>query len=224
MNARGRAAGFTLVELILAVGLSTVVLIGAFSMLTSMIQYEVEAGRKGSVTGGSLMSLGAMNADIAAASCLVTPPLSGVPGDSLVVCTNWSRQAKQGDPNGNFLDSTSGNTIYSYCYDPANFLIRGMSQSGACPAVGAAPPVCTVAGYPTGTVLATGVYRDKNGSLLFQYDTTTPGAIQLHYVVGNPNAGTVSGPGAGNNQTNFANPVSLAIDTKILMENWTSGN
>lgn len=219
-SSKGRA-GFTLIELIIAVSLSTVVLLGVFSIMTTMVQTEVDATRKGSVTAWSLASINSMNMDIAGSSCVVQPPAAGSAGDSLVLCSNWSRQSSNGGPpNGGKIDPTQPNNVVYFCYDGSN--IRRLYQANTnCPAAGAGAPACTAGSYGANNVVATGVYRDALGDAIFLWDSTTLGAIRVRFTVGNRNTGTVT---AGNPGTSFANPQYMDFDTRVVMENWSPGN
>ena len=91
MRTKGDRRGFSLLELIIAMCLSSVVLITVFSIAASMVQFEVEGGRKGSVTAWSLASITNMNRDIANSSVIEWPNGAGASADSLVLCTNWTR-------------------------------------------------------------------------------------------------------------------------------------
>jgi type II secretory pathway component PulJ len=83
---RRRSGGFSLIELVIAVSLSTIVLIGVFSMMTSMVQLEVAGQRGGTVNAWSLASLVAMNREIEGASVVVYPTAGTA--DALVLCSN----------------------------------------------------------------------------------------------------------------------------------------
>lgn len=214
--------GFTLLELILAVSISSVVLITVFSIAASMVQFEVESGRHGSVTAWSLAAISNMDRDIADAS-VVEWPLAGNPGDnSLVLCTNWSRNAVAGQPNGGQLPGSPNPAVIYYCWDSTANVLRKMILNNSCPNVGTGPPACSAAGYGAGSVVATAVYQ-YNGNWVFANDTqpnaNSNGALQekvhLQFVVGNPAQGTVNGSGTS---AIFTNPQSLTFDTRITLE------
>lgn len=216
-------AGVSLIELIIAVALSTVVLVGIFSVMTSMVQTQVEGGRKGSVTAWSLASLKSMSTDIASASSLVYPDSNSADhltsADMLVVCTNWSQKS------GDRIDATSNNQILYFCYDGTR-LWRGATDAAtntACPSPsGYSPPLCSA--IPNANAIATSVYRGdaktSNSAPVFYPSAGTLGAVRLNFIVGNPSQGTVSGGGTAD----FKNPQSLKFDTKVQMENWSSAN
>jgi prepilin-type N-terminal cleavage/methylation domain-containing protein len=206
--------GFTLIELIVAVALSTIVLIGVFSLMTNMVQTEVTSMRNGTVTVWSLASISAMNADIVGSSYLSYP--SPGPGqDSLVTCTNWSPIAAAGGVAGP-VNTAAGNTVYEYCYLPAsNVLLRNVITNAVAACPGAAP-ACVVGLYSSG-IVATGVYRDSAGDPVFtaQPTSTNANAVRLHFVIGNPAVGVSAG---GNGTTSLAIPQSINYDTQIILE------
>lgn len=214
MTPRKKTAGFTLIELIVALSLSSIVLVGVFSIMTSMVQYEIEGGRKGSVTAWSLASISAMNRDIANASVIEYPNV-GASADSLVLCNNWSRLMSP--PNGAMMSALApAPTVVYYCYDAAANALRKMTVTGNCPNVGAGPPSCDAGTYGSGSVIATSVYRDLSNNIVFTNDAQTTNAIRLRFSVGNPAQGTVAGSGTS---ASFVNPQSVTFDTKVLMEN-----
>jgi prepilin-type N-terminal cleavage/methylation domain-containing protein len=221
LKKRRGQAGFTLVELIVASVISSVVLIGMFSIMTSMVSAEIDGMRNGTVTSWSLAGIGVLNADISGAGA-IGYPASGVADDSLVVCTNWSTRTA---PPA-VVDSSAGNTVYSYCLDTTdgfplkNTLLRNVAINAvaACPTVAKTP--CTVAGYSdaanTAPIVATGVYRDPNGDSVFLTDPNTMNAVRLRFVVGNPAASSVSAGSNGGTVT--AQPVSVPFNTEIILE------
>jgi prepilin-type N-terminal cleavage/methylation domain-containing protein len=216
-RARG---GFTLLELVIALSLSSIVLIGVFVMTASMVQYEAEGLRKGSVNGWSLASLVAMNREIENASVLVYPTAGGQ--DTLVVCSNWSRlmTTTGGGPLG-----PGATTVFYYCWDSTVNVLRRWAPPTACPASGSfSPPACTAAAYGgASSMMATGVYRDAALDSIFTADPSSAGTVRIRYVVGNPAAGAAANE--GNGLTNFANPQTMAFDTRISLDRaFGSGN
>ncbi|MBI4377042.1 MAG: prepilin-type N-terminal cleavage/methylation domain-containing protein [Elusimicrobia bacterium] len=110
----GASRGFTLVELLIAVALSLIVLMGVVSMAAWMISRQYEGIRKGEVTGAVLYSLGRMNKELADGTYLAQPA-----GADRVIrgCSNWSTMLSPPgrlDPNPN-----TPVTAFYYCYAPA---------------------------------------------------------------------------------------------------------
>ncbi|MBI3564677.1 MAG: prepilin-type N-terminal cleavage/methylation domain-containing protein [Elusimicrobia bacterium] len=218
MRIRQNRGGFSLLELIIAMSLSAVVLITVFSIAASMVQFEVEGGRKGSVTAWSLASIANMNRDIASASVIEWPNGAGAADNNLVLCTNWSRL--MAPPNGAVLSAAvgPGPTVIYYCWDSATNVLRRMVLGGNCPNVGVGPPACNAANYGAGSVVATAVYQNA-GNFLFTVDTSVKNAVRTRYVVGNPAQGQVNSTGGGASGVVFQNPQSMAFDTRIVLEN-----
>jgi prepilin-type N-terminal cleavage/methylation domain-containing protein len=217
---RSHRKGFTLLELVIALALSSIVLIGVFSMMASMVQYEAEGLRKGSVNGWSLASLVAMNREIEGASVLVYPTTGGQ--DTLVVCSNWSRLMTGG---GGVINTNGGATssFSSYCWDSTSNILRRKVTAGACPnSLGYVPPACTALAYGgASSMMATGVYRDTALDPFFTADPTSTGTIRIRYIVGNPAAG--ASPNEGNGLTKFTNPQSMAFDTRVTLDKAVGG-
>ena len=212
-----RRRGFTLLELVIALALSSIVLVGVFAMMASMVQYEAEGLRKGSVNGWSLASLVAMNREIEDASVLVTPRTGGA--DTLVVCDNWSRLMNK-TGGATLMGGASVSTVYQYCWDPTVNVLRRMTSQpgGGCPSsLGYALPTCNAATYGAASVMATGVYKDTAGDNIFTADPTSTGTIRIRYTVGNPTAGTAAA-NEGNGLTNFQNPQTMSFDTRISLD------
>jgi hypothetical protein len=233
MRLRRRSKGFTLIELIIAASLSTIVLIGVFSLMSSLVQTEVAGMRNGTVTAWTLANINTMNMDIAGASYIAVPAAGGN-GDSLVVCTNWSATALgPATPgvvnklaNAPILGTPAVNAVYYYCYDTADsapfknailrkILVNPAGGAGACPNVA---PACLSGNYPGDSIVATGIYRDAANDKIFTADPPTlnahTNAVHLHFVVGNPNPGTSAG--GGQEATNV--PQSIPFDTRIILE------
>ena len=235
MSKRRNSSGFTLVELIVAVVLGAIVLMGSFSILTNMVTAEVNGMRAGTVTAWTLAGINTMNTDIAGAGAL-SYPAPGAADDNMIVCTNWFSDHSGGASQE--VVAGAPNTVSYYCWDtidaaPSPFnhalLRRVEAHAGstvnpldpaACPTL---PPVCRQSVYAGGafgsdTIVATGVYQDPNNALarIFNADLNTLNAVRLRFVVGNPAPNQVSA--GGNNGTVTAAPVSIPFNTEIILE------
>jgi prepilin-type N-terminal cleavage/methylation domain-containing protein len=222
MKAKDRR-GFSLLELIIALSISSVVLITIFSIAASMIQYEVEGERKGSVTAWSLASISNLNRDVAGASVIEWPNGAGSADNSLVLCNNWSRSgpmppAAAAPPNGGLISGLVPVTVIYYCWDSTSNVLRRWQVNGGCPNVGAGPPACNAATYGAGSVVATAVYQNA-GNWVFTNDAAVKNAVHMMFTIGNPAQGQVNSTGGGASGPVFTNPQSLAFDTKVLLEN-----
>ena len=213
-------SGFTLIEMIVGSVLASIVLLGLFNFVTTLISSQVSAERSSTVTAFSIAGIGSMNADIAAAGAVGYPAL-GATGDSLIVCRNWSNRTNPP------AAVSAGFTVdvYYYCWDTTdaapygNALLRKVVvNNGTCPTV---PPACTNGAYTGGTygantVVATGVYRDSNADPIFFTDNKTSNAVRLRYQVGDPNANAASA--GSNGGTVSATPVTIPYNTEIILE------
>src|SRR5690349_16271854 len=84
---RQDCAGFTLMELLIAVSLSLIVLITVISVFTQMVSWHFDGTRKGKSLGVILYSLDQMYKELEDASVLIMPPPAG---DVISGCSNWS--------------------------------------------------------------------------------------------------------------------------------------
>lgn len=193
---RGARAGFSLVELVIAMLLSSFVMIGIVGISAQMVRYQAEGMKKGSVTGWSLVAITAMNKEIEDGNVLVYPT-SGTPQDSLSICKNYSHLAGAALGPGSIENVT-------YCYDSTSpGYLRRAFTTGSCPALGTAPAACTAGNYPD--VVATGVYRDASSNSVFRRADEV-GGVQIRYRIGNPTP-----------TTNMPMPQTMAFDMKFAM-------
>jgi Tfp pilus assembly protein PilV len=174
--------GFSLTELIIAMLLSSFVMIGIVGIASQMVRFQVEGMKKGSVTGWSLVAITAMNKELEDGTALVYPTTATGAMDSLTICKNYSHVTNARLSAADPIESIS------YCYDAASpGYIRRNATTGSCPAMGTPPAACTA--FPE--VIATGVFRMgaipgvfPNGELFRRADDV--GGIQIRYIVGNP--------------------------------------
>ena len=223
LRRRRTSPGFTLIELLVATILSTIVLMGVFSIMTNMVTTEVNAMRNGTVTSWSLAGLSVMNTDIAGAGAIAYPPKNAVGDNNLIVCTNWSMKTT---PPAVVVTGGTNKILY-YCWDTTdatpfqNAILRkevdNPSGGESCPT---APIACNHATYGNDAIVATGVYSDGVHNLFVQ-DPLTLNAVRMRFIVGNPAANAVS---AGSNNeagvpgTVNAVPVSIPFNTEIILE------
>lgn len=189
MRARKRQAGFSLLELIIAISLASLVLIAVTNLAASAVRFQMEGIRKGSVTGWSLISFMAMSRELENGNVLVAPSTAG--GDLAYVCNNWSRLMAASP--GARLDTNNEVELIAFCYDPTTKQMWRYYNNGAgltCPS--AAPAItCSgsvPAGFATATVIAWNVER-LSGQTVFIRDNTI-GGVRVRYVVGEQAAST----------------------------------
>ena len=138
--------GFSLIELLIAISLSSMVLLGILGVATSMIRAHMEGIRKGTVTGGSVLSFVMMSREIESANVLVYPDAANVNTDLLVLCNNWSRIMP--GAGGARMNAAANVDVFSYCFNQGAKTIWRYSVSGPAVQCPASPPVIQLA---TGT-------------------------------------------------------------------------
>jgi hypothetical protein len=182
-----RSAGFSIIELVIAISLSSFVLVGVATIAAQMARSQIEGIRSGTMTGWSLVSYLSMSKEIEDANVLAFPIANGASSDSLLVCKNWSRVV-----NGKLDANAPGLvTVTQFCVDsttsPPDLILRRYSNVGAgvvCPDPGV-PVACTAT--PGGTWTETGVvgFRMEKlaGQDVFRRDNSI-GGVRLRYVIG----------------------------------------
>jgi prepilin-type N-terminal cleavage/methylation domain-containing protein len=209
--------GFTLIEMLVATVLASVVLLGLFNLVTSMVTNEVNSMRTGTVSAWSLTAAKAMTTDISGASTLRYPAAGGAGSDYLIVCSNFSpmmNTAGGGTMNGGTPKSAQ------YCYDTTEGAPYGNSilrlTTNSCPAAPVTP--CTSANYGGGSIVVTGVYRDSSNHAVFYTEPNAqiPNAVRIRYSIGNPAANAASAGSNGGTVTGA--PVSIPYNTEVILE------
>lgn len=203
---RRRRAGYSLTELVIAIALSSLVLLGVVSISAQMLRFQVEGMKKGTVTGWFIVSLMRMNKEIEDANVLVYPTTASGGADSLVGCANWSRMM-----NGKIdvYNAASPVKVFYYCYDTTALQLRRyVSEDPAltCPAgvPGYATGACGGGSWEESEVIATNVYR--NGGAAIFTRANDAGGVHIRYIVGDPTP-----------TTNMPIPQSIPYDSKIGM-------
>lgn len=184
---RKSSGGFSIIELVIAISLSSFVLVGVATIAAQMARSQIEGIRSGTMTGWSLVSYLSMSKEIEDANVLAFPIANGASADSLLVCKNWSRVV-----NGKLDANAPGLvTVTQFCVDtttsPPDLILRRYSNVGAavvCPDPGV-PVACTAA--PGGTWTETGVVGFRmeklGGQNVFLRDNSI-GGVRLRYVIG----------------------------------------
>ena len=185
--------GFSIIELVIAISLSSFVLVGVATIAAQMARSQIEGIRSGTVTGWSLVSYLAMSKELEDANVLVYPQNNLESRDAVVVCKNWSRIV------GGKLDTNAPGrvTVTQYCVDntdPTNLILRRYSSVGAgvtCPLPGAGPVACVAApGGGWTEIGVVGLRLEKlGGSNVFTRDNSI-GGLRVRYVIGRQTATT----------------------------------
>lgn len=167
-----RRDGFTLTELVIAMSLSSLVLIGLMSVATAIVRAHVNAIKHGEANGTTLYALHQMNREIEQATHIESnfPPAGALntAGSNIIKgCVNWSRYV-----NGNTSATSGGGRIntdtgdpnyqtpywFAYCVKaeaadvggrPQNTLYRHQGTPDnvtGCPNISALPATCGTAG------------------------------------------------------------------------------
>lgn len=185
MRIKRGQAGFSLLELIIAISLASLVLVAVTNLAASAVRFQMDGIRKGSVTGWSLVSFVTMSKEVENANVLVWPTGSA---DTIILCNNWSRLMAAAP--GARLDTTQPLEVIYYCYNPATKALWRYytAAAGTCPAsVAGSVPACTgAAGFPDMQQIAWNVER-LSGQNVFMRDDTIGGA-RIRYVVGQQTA------------------------------------
>lgn len=191
--------GFSIIELVIAISLSSFVLVGVATIAAQMARSQIDGVRSGTMTGWSLVSYLSMAKEIEDSNVLAFPIANGASADSLIVCRNWSRV--QNGPDRRLDKNAPGLvTVTQYCVDssdPSNLILRRYSNVGAgvtCPDPGV--PVSCVAS-PGGTWTDTGVVGFRLEKLagfpsIFTRDNSI-GGVRLRYAIGKQ-VGTTNEP------------------------------
>lgn len=195
-SSRYRSVGFSIIELVIAISLSSFVLVGVATIAAQMARSQIEGIRSGTMTGWSLVSYLSMSKEIEDANVLAFPIVNGASSDSLLICKNWSRVK---DPPDRRLDTNAPGlvTVTQFCVDsatdPPNNILRRYAKVGAavvCPDPGV-PVACTAA--PGGGWTETGVVGFRmeklGGQNVFLRDNSI-GGVRLRYVIGKQTATT----------------------------------
>jgi hypothetical protein len=190
-----KRGGFSLVELIIAIGLSSFVLIAICSLAGQVVRYQIGSIRSGGVTGWSLVSFSKMTKEIEDSNVLVWPSPGTPDADGLVACQNYSRAGSPLCGGGDLrLDCSRPVTVLRYCYQAAVAgppyvpprLWRYEDTSGnTCPASSAAavPAPCDGSGaYGTSGVVAWNI--EKNAGQSFFHRRDDIGGVAIRYVMG----------------------------------------
>ncbi|MHB2025276.1 MAG: PilW family protein [Elusimicrobiota bacterium] len=192
-----RKSGFSLIEMIIAVFLSLMVLLGIISVSTAIIREHFEGMQKGKLSGETILSLDQMDKEIENADSL-----GSVTGTAVSGCANWSNIAL-GPASGGPLNSAQPVESFYYCAaampgtNPQSYTLWRYSCVSAgppymppyhCPFP--APSPCGAALGVSGcsgpvSIVYNSLYPDPLWGATF-FGRTTEGVI-MHFMVGNIN-------------------------------------
>lgn len=234
------AAGYSLMEMIIAVTLSAIVISGIISVGASVIRFQMEGAARGDVAGWTLMNLHRLNQELESATYLSTRTANVVgtspliAANALVGCLNYS--AILGGRYVTAAGAAGDVTWFYYCpatvpAEPSLNAVQSLyrySKVGSaltCPDNAAIASITcgSPAGGLTMEVVARKFYHHNRVSgtppFFIRY-STSPG-IEMHFTIGDSSrvvAGVTS-----TNRFN-PNPVFLQIDTVIGGSNRSFNN
>jgi len=211
---------FTLVELIIALVLSTFVLVGLIGVTSQMLRYEFESSRKSTSTNWSLMALDQMKRELQQGSVLHIPA-SPTGTISLVLsgCSNWTKNTTLGyascNASGCPTDGVAANAkSFYYCVKTAGtpsgtpWLLH-YCQGPGCPAAFSSCPYPPPGSCGAGTfdVVAQDFYPDSGNAWYFKRNDDIAG-VEMQFMVG---IGTASVAGQPNAQVATAQHIKVKL-------------
>ena len=244
---RGRA-GFSLLELIISLVLSTIVLIGVITMASQLLRNEALTLKSGEVSTQTAMALDEMNKELEQATYLVHP----VGSENIISgCMNYSKALSNNggiNPfgyNGVAAGTASGNctvagvincavpvSSFYYCFASGSgtqgnldSLLRypawGATVAGVsnvCPYNGGAAPACTVGDAASHDVIILKNVSHSPGHAAYFTRDNTIGGLDIDFVVGFATS-VANGQGAGAAGFVGLSPaVAYYIDSKITLQ------
>lgn len=218
MIRRASEGGFTLIELILALSLSTFVLVGIVSVTASVLRHHFDQIRRGEANVQTLYSLQQLNVELEEATHIVPnyPPTTG--SSVLKGCKNYSaRLVSIGDGTGRY-DTTRNSEYFVYCVrsdgndSSGNAMYSLIRYAGTtCSSMGNPEAACGSGG--TFSVVALNRFYPQYPATNYFFRTNDR-RVRVSYILG------VSTP-----TTNVPNPVFFRVDTTISPEKpyWSVG-
>lgn len=211
----GRREGFTLIELIIALVLSSFILAALIGVVSQMMRGEMETSAKAAASGWSSMSLNALQKELADSTVLYCPfpdaSHPGCPGSQskvLSICGNYTLNPFTGaGPSGGPLDGDLGKVRSAYyCLweggtpTKTPWLLRYTGTT--CPI--SPTPVCGAGSYQ---VVANDIYPfDPAADFIFRRADDIAG-VQVSFTIGRSTA-TADQP----------NPAYTKVDTRLHMQ------
>jgi prepilin-type N-terminal cleavage/methylation domain-containing protein len=207
-----KRSGYTLIELIMALSLVGLVVIGVMSILSSMLQFSIQGTTRGDISGVTMLGLSRMTKEIEQATILTLPTTDG---KQIAGCINFTRLGSTA------YDTDQPTSWFNYCIKtPAAGEVQGIFRHGGdtCPS-----PITTVtcgSSPSTFTVVARHIYARDATTPIFSVDYSSSSAI-LHFIVGiaTANVTNTQMPGsidvAGGSGLKTPMPQALKVDTTI---------
>lgn len=242
-----RDAGFSLLELIISLSLSTIVLIGVIILATQLLRNEAQTLKSGQVSAQTMASLSQMNRELEQATYLA-PGLPGTAGSNIISgCINYSSTLGASSSccaSQPCVATTVGygqidcsRTVQSFYYCVAagsgvqgnlDSLLRypafgniSAGVSDKCPYNGGTAPACTLADATSHDVVISKNMSHSPAAPLagfyFKRDDAISG-VDVDFVVGYATP-VVKGQGTATaGFVGLAQPVAYYVDSKITMQ------
>ncbi len=118
--------GFSLTELLIALVLSTLVLVGIIGIASQMVRFQMESGTRGGNSDWALIALDRMNKEIQNASS-VPAPIPGGTSASLSGCSNFSIQQYNLTGTGKIRNCTCSAASSSCCVTNFYYCVATLS-------------------------------------------------------------------------------------------------
>lgn len=187
------SSGFTLVEMIIALLLSSLVLIGLIDVSANMVQRQFEGIRYGRVDSQTLLSLAQMTQTIEGATYLASPIQGGPPVMIISGCSNYSSTIGQ-------INHSQNVSWFAYCVE--NGAGQGPYDLDYYSGLGCGAPSCH---GTLQTLVYQNVWREPAPyNVPFSLNQFEDG-VDIHFDIGNPNSTAMQ-----------KNPVVYPIDTAII--------
>lgn len=113
MRARRAQAGFTLLEVVIAGGLATLVVLGLSAVVLPLVRAQALSAQGASAQMGAAAALSATDREIRQATWIATPSLAGVPSDRLEGCDNARAPRPPAGPEP--LDPSAPMRWFAFC-------------------------------------------------------------------------------------------------------------
>lgn len=129
-RARGRDAGFTLIELIVAMALASIVILGMNNLLLPLVRVQAQSMHTQTAQASLTGALSAVEKAVRRASLVTTPSMPGFPSNSLAGCTNAVLSSPTLPPVA--LDPSQPMAWFALCAADGRFYYH---EGTGCPAV-----------------------------------------------------------------------------------------
>jgi hypothetical protein len=218
--------GFSLIELIMALVLSTFVLVGIITVASQMIRYEMEGSSLATVSNWDMVSMQQMSLELQNGTSLVSPSEAAPTSAVLSGCGNFSQQQLNTIGGTGKLDPLAGISSFYYCVWPAGSTPTGTPWLLHYSCTPATNPNCTcpmatpTCGQGTYDVVAQNIWPLNPSNNYYFVRADDVSGVQVEFTVGcaTPTYGTSGGSAPSTCPKNVQVPRYVQINTKIGMQ------